>query len=139
MAFTLLLLILTHQEKITNFIVFWFLILKHYVCVLSHFSHVKLFATPWTVALQTSLPMGSSRQEYWSGFPSPSPGDLPDSGVEPPISSVSCTGKQVPYHQCHPGSPQTLLTSTDFQYEMGARGSNIGIFPSYPLHPNILQ
>ena len=39
------------------------------VYVLSHFSHVWLFGTPWTVARQTPLPMGSSRQEYWSGLP----------------------------------------------------------------------
>ena len=39
------------------------------VCVLSHFSHVWLFGTPWTVARQTPLPMGFSRQEYWSGLP----------------------------------------------------------------------
>ena len=36
-----------------------------------------LFATPWTVAHQASLPMELSRQEYWSGLPFPSPGDLP--------------------------------------------------------------
>ena len=40
-------------------------------------------ATPWTVARQASLPMGFSRQEYWSGLPFPSPGDLPDPGIEP--------------------------------------------------------
>ena len=39
--------------------------------------HVRLFATPWTVAHQTPLSMGFSRQEYWSGLPFPSPGDLP--------------------------------------------------------------
>ena len=42
-----------------------------------------LFATPWTVAHQASLSMGYSRQEYWSGLPFSSPGDLPDSGFEP--------------------------------------------------------
>ena len=46
-------------------------------------SRVRLFATPWTVAYQASLSMGFSRQEYWSGLPFPSPGDLPDSGIEP--------------------------------------------------------
>ena len=46
-------------------------------------SHVRLFATQWTVALQTPLPMGFSRQEYWSGLPFPSSGDLPDPGIEP--------------------------------------------------------
>ena len=37
---------------------------------------------PWTVASQTSLSMGFSREEYWSGLPFPSPGDLPDPGIE---------------------------------------------------------
>ena len=38
---------------------------------------------PWTVAHQAPLSMGLSRQEYWSGLPSPSPGDLPNPGIEP--------------------------------------------------------
>ena len=46
-------------------------------------SHVQLFATPWTVAYQASLFMGFSRQEYWSGLPFTSPGDLPDPVIEP--------------------------------------------------------
>ena len=40
-------------------------------------SHVRFFATPWTVTYQAPLSMGFSRQEYWSGLPLPSPGDLP--------------------------------------------------------------
>ena len=39
--------------------------------------------SPWTVAHQTPLSVGFSRQEYWSGLPFPSPGDLPDPGIEP--------------------------------------------------------
>ena len=46
------------------------------------FSLVPLFATPWTVAYQAPPPMGFCRQEYWSGLPFPSPGDLPDPGIE---------------------------------------------------------
>ena len=46
-------------------------------------SHVRLFVTPQTVAYQASPSMGFSRQEYWSGLPFPSPGDLPDPGIEP--------------------------------------------------------
>ena len=46
-------------------------------------SRVQLFATPWTVAYQALLPMGFSWQEYWSELPFPSPGDLPDPGIEP--------------------------------------------------------
>ena len=46
-------------------------------------SRVQLFATPRTVARQTSLSMGFSRQVYWSGLPHPPPGDLPYPGIEP--------------------------------------------------------
>ena len=46
-------------------------------------SHVQLFVTPWTVARQVPLSMEFSRQEYWSGLPFPSPGDLPNPGIEP--------------------------------------------------------
>ena len=46
------------------------------------FSCVQLFETPWTVAYQASLSMGFSRQEYWSGLPSPPPGDLPKPGIK---------------------------------------------------------
>ena len=45
------------------------------------FSRVQLFVTPWTVAYQAP-PMRFSRQGYWSGLPFPSPGDLPDPGME---------------------------------------------------------
>ena len=46
-------------------------------------SRVQLFETPWTVAYQAPPSMGFSWQECWSGLPFPSPGDLPDSGIEP--------------------------------------------------------
>ena len=46
-------------------------------------SRVRLFVTPWTVAYQAPPSMRFSRQEYWSGVPFPSPGDLPDPGIEP--------------------------------------------------------
>ena len=46
-------------------------------------SRVRLFATPWTVAYQAPPSMGFSSQECWSGLPFPSPGDLPDPGIEP--------------------------------------------------------
>ena len=57
------------------------------VCHLYGRSEVKslspVFATPGTVAYQAPLSIGFSRQEYWSGLPFPSPGDLPDPGIEP--------------------------------------------------------
>ena len=62
------------------------------VCVCSVVSNS--FATPSTVAWQASLSMGFSRQEYWNGLPSPSPGDLPDPGTEPtsPVSPALASG-----------------------------------------------
>ena len=54
-----------------------------HACVLSPFSHVRLFAIPGTIALQAPLSMGFSRQEYWSGLPCPSPGDRPNPGIKP--------------------------------------------------------
>ena len=46
-------------------------------------SHVRLFAIPWTVAYQAPQSMEFSRQEYWSGLPLPSSGDLPKPGIKP--------------------------------------------------------
>ena len=46
-------------------------------------SRVRLFATPWTIAYQAPLCLGFYRQEYWSGLPFPSPGDLPNPRIEP--------------------------------------------------------
>ena len=57
----------------------WFLLRCAYVL-----SCVWLFAIPWTAACQDSLSVVFFRQEYWSGFPFPPPGYLPDPGTEPP-------------------------------------------------------
>ena len=52
-------------------------------CMLCCFSHVRLFVILWNVACQAPLSIGFSKQEYWSGLPVHSPGDLPDPGLEP--------------------------------------------------------
>ena len=57
--------------------------MKCVCCVLSHISRVQLCVTLWTVACQAPQSMGFTRQENWSGLPFPSPGALPDSGIEP--------------------------------------------------------
>ena len=54
---------------------------KNKYCMLSHFSRIRLFETPWTVAHQAPLSVGFSRQEYWSELPCLLPGDLPISGI----------------------------------------------------------
>ena len=61
------------------------------MCVLSRFSCVWLFVTPWTVAHQAPLSMRFSRQENWGGLPFPSPGDLPNPRIKP-MSSVWAGG-----------------------------------------------
>ena len=61
--------------------------------MLSHFSHIRLFATPRTVVHQALLSMGFSRQEYWSGLPCSPSGDLPDLGIKPAsLMSPALTG-----------------------------------------------
>ena len=76
--------------------------------MLSHFSHVQLFVTLWTVAHQAPLTMGFSRQEYWSGLPCPPPGESSPPRDQTCISYDSCIDRQVLYHQCHLGSPNKL-------------------------------
>ena len=71
----------TEKTQITN-ILFLFILIK----VKSESEVAQSCPTlcdPWTVAHQAPLSMGFSRQEYWSGLPFPSPGDLPDPGIEP--------------------------------------------------------
>ena len=61
--------------------------------MLSHFSRVWLFMTPWTVALQAPLSMEFSRQEYWNGLPCPPLGDLPSPGMELVFTSPALAGR----------------------------------------------
>ena len=75
------------------------------VCV-SVLSPVWLFAAPWTVAHQAPLSMEFSRQEYCSGLPFPTPGDLPDSGIKT-VSLVPPTLAGRFFTTVPPGSPQT--------------------------------
>ena len=63
-------------------------------------SVVSDFVTPWTVARQAPLSMGFSRQEYWSGLPFPSPGDLPDPGIK--CRSLSLQADSLLRHQGNP-------------------------------------
>ena len=71
-------------------------------------SHVQLFAIPWTVAHESPLSVEFSRQEDWSGLPFPSPGDLPDLGMElesPTLRADSLSSKP-------PGKPAATDTRT---------------------------
>ena len=70
------------------------------VCVCVSCSVVSDSAIPWTIACQAPLSMEFSRQEYWSGLPFPSPGDLPDPGIKPGFQHC----RQILYHLSHLGS-----------------------------------
>ena len=77
-------------------------------------SCVRLFATPWTVAYQAAPSMVFSRQEYWSGLPFPSPGDLPDPGIEPRSPALQADA----LHSEPPGKPMDCLDSTKQVFTM---------------------
>ena len=80
-------------------------------------SRVRLFATPWTAAYQAPPSMGFSRQEYWSGLPFPSPGDLTDPGIEPrspEFQADALTSEP-------PGKPQyNTYSNAQILYEMSS-------------------
>ena len=59
-------------------------------------SRVQLFVTPWTIAYQAPWSMEFSRQEYWSGLPFPSPGDLPNPGIEPGVPALQALPSEPP-------------------------------------------
>ena len=86
---------------------------KMQVCMLSHFSLVLLFATPWTIVCQAPLSMGFSRQEYWCGVPCPLEGDLPDPGIKPeyPASLALAGGFFTSSTTWEAGKMQLTLTS----------------------------
>ena len=77
-------------------------------CMLSHFSCGLLYSTLWTVALQASLFMGLSRQEYWSRLPFPPPGDLSDPEIEP-ASLISPALEMGSLPLVSPGKPTLVL------------------------------
>ena len=96
-------------------------------------SHVRLFASPWTVARQASLSMGFSRQEYWSGLPFPCTGDLPDPGIEPGSATL-----QADSLLSEPQGSQAL------EHRLNSCGTGAwcsmvcGIFPDQGLKPHLL-
>ena len=81
-------------------------------------SWIRLFAIPWTVAHQAPLSVGFFRQEYWSGLPFPSPGDLPHPGIE---TLVSLIARRALYHSAlfHLWLPKILMSGS--QTERGTR------------------
>ena len=87
-------------------------------CMLSHFSHVPLFAAPWTVSCQAPLSMGFFWQEYWNGLPCPPPGDLPDPRIEPesPASpALQVDSLPLSHREAHPPRTQPEYALNNFK------------------------
>ena len=74
-----------------------------FVCCM--LTRVQLFVTPWSVAPRPLHLWEFSREEYWSGFPCPAPGDLPNPGIEPPSPALQADSLLL----SHQGSPQMVL------------------------------
>ena len=94
-------------------------------------SLVWLFVTPWTVAHQAPPSMGFTRQEYWSGLPFPSPGDLPNPGIEPrspTLQADALTSEP-------PGKPSTQIANVEHN-EISYSEHNL--FKKYYQHPRHL-
>ena len=84
--------------------------------MLSH-SVLSDSATAWTVAHQAPLSMVFSRQEHWSGLPFPTPGDLPNSGIQPKSpASLHWQADSLPL--CHLGSPDIVQTENMIETEV---------------------
>ena len=82
--------------------------------MLSH-SVIGNSATPWTIAHQAPLSMKFSRQDYWSGLPFPSPGDLPDPGIKP-VSPVFLALAGGFFTTVPPGTPRRDVNLPPFGY-----------------------
>ena len=94
-------------------------------------SVVSNSATPWTVARQTPLPIGVSRQEYWSGLPFPTPGDLPNPGIEP-ASLVSPALAGGFFTTATTGKPQSIMQRKCNSSKTGVAAPGSRVFPSFP-------
>ena len=99
-----------------------------HVCVLSHFNHVQLCATPWIVARQSPLSMGFSKQEYQSGVPCPPPGDLSDPGTEP-MSPAAPALQADSLPLSHWGQPGQKICTYNWFYKFlfPTEGSNLEV------------
>ena len=89
--------------------------MNEYIYMPSCFSCARLFVTLWTVAFQAPLSMRFSRQEYWSGLPCPSPGDLPDPGME--LKSLMSPALAGGFFNTSTTSPRQISTTCDPQFD----------------------
>ena len=95
------------------------------------FSHVQLSGTPWTIAYQAPPSMGLSRQEHWSGLPFPSPGDLPNPGIEPwsPALQTNALPSELP------GKPMLITANATVVKSLLADAGDTGSIPGLGRSP----
>ena len=93
--------LISSPYKVTSFLGLGSIPWTSFYLEVKSLSCVRFFATPWTVAYQAPLSTEFSRQEYWSGFPFPSPGDLPNPGIKPRSTAL----RQPLYHLSHQVHP----------------------------------
>ena len=101
-------------------------------CVLSHFSRVQLFVTPWTIALQAALSLGFSWQEHWSGVPCFPPGNLPDPEMEP----GSLTLAEDSLSSEPPGKPLKIMCRSCHRSQRKRMGSSVDGVGLAGIHPS---
>ena len=90
------------------------------------------FSTSWTIALQAPPSMRFSRQEYWSGLPFPSPGDLPNPGIKPAFPALSRWVLSLLSREAHNTAPWTPITTLDLQNLLLNVCTLWPVFPHYP-------
>ena len=88
--------------------------------------------TPWTLTCQVPLPMGFSRQEYWSGLPFPAPGDLPNPGIEPGSPALQAYSLPTELWEKSVKPLVVQLNWSDFVYKTSAWGQDSTPSPIFP-------
>ena len=116
----------------------WCLLQGMCVCVHTELSrHVWLFETPWTIVCKAPLTRSFSRREYWSGFPFPPPGDLPDPGVKPEYPAYPALAGgffTLSYLRCPPLHGAQLHCNDLWFFRGNTRLKKIvGVFPGGPV------
>ena len=91
-------------------------------------------ATPWTVACQAPPSVGFSRQECWSGLPFPSPGDLPDPGIEPGSLHCGQTGRRFTFWATREAQAPLPMEFSRLEYWSGWPFPSLGIYPTQGLN-----
>ena len=101
------------------------------MCVLSHYSRGRLFEIQWTTAPQTPLPMGFSRQEYWSRLPCPPLGDLPHPGIEPVFTALQVDSLPLSHQESPPPTHTHIFKSLNSYWFLYSEATIFNIYKQF--------